>query len=107
MTNAKGTRWESRLVAYLLPLFPRVERRAKSGNKDRGDIAGIDGWCIEAKNCRAVNLAGWIDEARVEAVNAGAKYYAVVFPRRNHATERAYVVMELWQLADLMRERDE
>jgi hypothetical protein len=99
---AKGTRWESRLVDFLRPLHPRVERRAKSGNKDKGDVAGIDGWVIEAKNCKAVELAKWMDEAAVEASNAGAARYAVVFPRRSHATAKAYAVIPLWLLAELM-----
>lgn len=94
MTNGKGTRWESAIVAYLLPFVPHVERRAKNGAKDRGDIAGIPGVVIEAKNARAMDLAGWVDEAQTEARNDGAPYGVVWHHRRGKGSPGdGYVTM--------------
>ena len=107
MTNrskAKGTAWERRLVDYLREHgFPYAERRALEGVNDRGDVAGIPSVVIEAKNAKAVSLAGWVDEMVKEKANAGAQIGAVIFPRRNHATGRAYVVMELDQFVEMIR----
>lgn len=103
-SKAKGTAWETRVVGYLRENgSPYAERRALSGNVDRGDVSGIPGVVVEAKNAKAIDLAGWVDEMVKEKANAGAAIGAVVFPRRNHATERAYVVMELEQFAEMIR----
>lgn len=106
MTNrskAKGTGWEVRLVDFLRTHgHPLAERRVMQGKNDRGDVAGIPGWVIEAKNRRAVDLAGWCDEAEREALAAKVYRWAVVFPRKSHQTRKAYAVIPLWLLADLM-----
>lgn len=100
----KGTAWETRLVRYLKDAgFAYVERRALSGRADKGDISGIPGLVIEAKNSRRVELAQWVDEMVAEKKNAGAQIGAVVFPRRSHATGRAYVVLELADFVELVR----
>ena len=84
--------------------FPYVERRARSGNKDKGDLSGVPGnIVIEAKNVRQMNLAGWIDELRVEKENAGAAQGAVIFPRRNRECGHAYVLLELDDYMELIR----
>lgn len=104
MTNAKGTRWETRLVRWFNENgWPFVERRARSGKNDKGDLAGLPGICVEAKNVKRVELAKWMDEALVEQKNAGAQYACVVFPRRNCETQRAFVVMELKQWAEIVK----
>lgn len=102
--KAKGTAWERRLVDYLnLNGFPFAERRVTEGKNDRGDVAGVP-FVIEAKNCRAVDLSGWCDEAAKEARTAGMGHrWAVVFPRRSHVTAKAYAVISLELLAELMR----
>lgn len=102
-SKAKGTAWERRLVDYLkVNGFPWAERRALEGTNDRGDVAGIPGVVLEAKNAKRVELAAWVDEMIVEKRHAGASIGAVVFPRRSHATGRAFVVMELDQLINLI-----
>lgn len=83
--------------------FPYAERRARSGKLDKGDIAGIPGLVIEAKNVKQLNLAGWIEELRVEKVNAGVEQGAVIFPRRNKECGHAYVLMELDDYLELIR----
>jgi len=107
MTNkskAKGTAFESRLVSYLNAQgFPLAERRALSGALDKGDVSGVP-FVIEAKSCRALDLSGWCDEAAKEAKTAGVgNRWSVVFPRRSHTMDKAYAVISLELLAELMR----
>lgn len=106
-SKAKGSAWEVRLVEFLRALHPRAERRVVRGRLDAGDVSGIDGWVIEAKNCKTADLAAWIDEAEREALNAGVARFAVVFPRRSHRTAKAYAVIPLWLLSELMLPDDE
>lgn len=103
-SKRKGTSWEVRLVQYLRDSgFPYVERRALEGKNDRGDISGIPGVVIEAKNAKRVELAQWVDEMVAEKANAKAQVGAVVFPRRSHRTGRAYVVLELDDFLEMVR----
>lgn len=94
-SKAKGTRWESALVDYLRRFVPGVERRTLSGVLDRGDIAGIEGVVIEAKNTKAALLAQYLDEANREAANAKADI-GVVWMKRIGKSSPAdgYVVMD-------------
>ena len=78
----KGTAAETAVVNYLRPEFPHVERRALNGNKDRGDVAGIIGTVLEVKNCKTLDLAGWVRELEVEMGNDGADFGAVVHKKR-------------------------
>ena len=71
----KGPLFEAQLVEYLKASgLPATERRIMGGIRDRGDMAGIPDVCIEAKNSPDYlhKLAGWLDEANQEAVNAKA-----------------------------------
>ena len=103
-SGEKGAKWEVRLVDWLtVNGFPFAERRAKKGRNDTGDVSGVP-FVIEAKNCAKVNLAAWCDEAAKEARTAGmGNRWAVVFPRRSHVTAKAYAVISLELLAELMR----
>lgn len=103
--RAKGTRFESAIVDYLRNAgdLPHVERRARSGAKDRGDIAGIPGVVIEAKACREMELAKWVDEAEVERVNDGAAIGVVWHHRRGKGSPGdGYVTMSGWQFISLL-----
>lgn len=77
MTNkskAKGTSWESAIAAALVEEgYPHVERRALQGALDRGDIAGIPGVVIEAKNVATITVGQFIKEAETERENAHAE----------------------------------
>ena len=103
-SKAKGSAWERRLVDWLnVNGFPFAERRVTEGKNDRGDVSGCP-LVIEAKNCKAITLGPWCDEAAKEARTAGmGNRWAVVFPRRSHATGKAYAVVSLELLAELMR----
>lgn len=91
-----GTAWESKIVEALKEGgWPYVERRRLSGNKDRGDIAGIPGIVIEAKAAKTFTLAGWLDEAHTERDNDDADLGFVWFKRRGkaHAAD-GFVLMD-------------
>lgn len=92
----KGTSWESAIVAYLAENgWPYAERRALAGARDRGDIAGVPGVVIEAKNAARLDLAGWLAEAAAERANDGARYGVVWAKRRGKASAGdGYVVMD-------------
>lgn len=82
-SKRKGTSWESEVVSFLQSHGWRyAERRALNGNLDRGDIAGVPGVVIEAKNCKTIALGPWLDEAHVEAENDHADLGVVWFKRR-------------------------
>lgn len=86
-SKSKGTGWETAICRYLAGEgFPHVERRALTGSQDRGDIAGIPGVVIEAKNAARTELAGWVDEAAIEQANDGADYSVVWHHRRGKAS---------------------
>jgi hypothetical protein len=95
-SRAAGTRWETAIVTALREHgWLHAERRAMNGNHDRGDITGIPGLVIEAKNVRRVELAQWVDEALAERANDGADV-AVVWVKRRGRTSAAdaFVVMD-------------
>ena len=92
------------MVTYLKSHgFPYAERRALAGAQDKGDISGVPMVCIEAKSHKTMDLAGWLDEATKEKMNANAAIGVVVFPRRNHSTSKAYCLMELSQFVEMIR----
>lgn len=83
----KGTAWESLIVQYLKERgWLHAERRALRGSFDRGDIAGIPGVVIEAKNCRTITIAAWVDEANTEVLNDGAVVGVVWWKRRGQVS---------------------
>lgn len=95
-----------RELAFLLSdlLGVTIRRKLGAGRKDdEGDLEGIPGWTIEAKNY--ANIATGINEglkdlAR-EQVNAGTTF-GVCFVRRRGG--RWIAVMDMDQIATVMRE---
>lgn len=100
-----GSAFEKHVATYLAEALndDRIERRAKNGNKDRGDIGSvrtIDGHrvVIECKDVRTMNLSGWVDEAEVERGNDDAAVGAVVHKRLRYGANNmggTYVTMTL------------
>lgn len=88
-SKAKGTTAEREVVRYLQQWWPAAERRALSGNKDKGDVAGIPGVVVEVKAAATQQLAAWKRETLAEMENAGAKYCALV-------VKRAYKPVQDW-----------
>jgi hypothetical protein len=106
MTNpakARGTGFERDVVDFLRANgFPYAERRALRGTKDAGDVAGVVGWVLEAKNHKALDLGAWATEAAREAANDGVTRWAVIHKRRRHGTAEAFVAIPLRLFAELL-----
>lgn len=103
-SRRKGTAFETAVVNYLRAEgHAAAERRALNGRLDRGDIAGIAGWTLECKAERTIDLAGYMGEAKAEAVNAGTELYAAVVKRRGKQTGDAYVVMPLAVFVEILK----
>lgn len=76
-SRAAGTRLETQLVRYLQEhITPDIERRAKNGALDRGDIAGLRHMgqrvVVECKNTSRISLSEWATEAEIERGNDDA-----------------------------------
>jgi hypothetical protein len=75
--KAAGARFERTIADYLaVHIDDRIDRRVKTGAKDRGDLGGIrtvHGRVVaELKDTARVNLAGWAAEAETERGNDDA-----------------------------------
>ena len=91
--RGKGTHAETQVVNYLVDHgFPHAERRALNGSRDRGDIAGVPGVCIEVKNAARQCLAEWVDEAAEEGGNAGVPVNVVWHKRRGKGSPGQWFV---------------
>lgn len=105
MTNtnkARGTAFETAVVNYLREHgYPDAERRALHGKHDRGDLIGVP-WAVECKNHSRLDLAGWVAQARAEAVNAGAPVGVVVHKARGRGVADSYVTLTLADFVRLM-----
>ena len=101
-----GTAWETAIVAYLRAVgWPHAERRARTGAHDQGDITGVIGVCIEAKNTNRIEPATFLDEAHTEGVNAGAEVAAAWIKRRGRSSpEHGYVLLDGATFARLLRQ---
>ena len=108
MTNRsrdKGTRFESAVVEYLREHgWIHAERRARRGNKDAGDVAGIAGVCVEVKAEKRIALAEYLNETEAEKANANAAVAACWIKRpRKGSPGDAYVVMNGQQFVELLK----
>ena len=101
-----GTLWEVAIVAGLRTRgWPHVERRALAGKNDRGDIAGIPGVVIEAKNHKTITLAAWMDELAAEKANDNADVAALWIKRRGKSRAiEGYVVLDGDSFIHLLKE---
>ena len=82
-----GARFERQIADWLAEVLDddRIDRRVKTGAKDRGDIAGVrlhgQRVVIECKNTTRTDLAGWTREAETERGNDDAPVGLVVSKR--------------------------
>lgn len=107
----RGSGWEVLLRTFIKGQGFFVERIARKGKKDIGDLVVIDDfgdhWIIEAKDVSTPKLSQWCAEAAAEAdhyaEHAGIPrervHWVVVWKRRQHGVERSYVVTELGEWA--------
>lgn len=106
--RAKGTAAEVAVVKYLIERgYKWAERRALAGINDKGDIAGVPGVVFEVKDCKAVELAKWVDELKVEVVNAKAIHGTVVRKRKGTMDPGEwYAILPLRMYVDLLQAAD-
>lgn len=83
-----GTRFERSIADALAAALDddRIDRRPKTGSKDRGDVGGVrlhgQRVVIEVKDCATLRLPEWTAEAHVEAGNDDALVGVVVHKRK-------------------------
>ncbi|SDZ51491.1 hypothetical protein SAMN05216215_108735 [Saccharopolyspora shandongensis] len=88
--KAAGTRFERDIADYLARYVDdRIDRRARTGAKDRGDIGGlrtpgvVGGRIVaECKNTTRVELAKWAAETELERGNDDAVAGLIVHKRK-------------------------
>lgn len=111
-----GTTFERQVADYLAQhVDDRIDRRAKTGSKDRGDIAGVRIWgqrlVLECKNTTRLNLAGWMNQAEVERGNDDALAGLIIHKRHgNNQPGDQWVTTTLRELTALLngyREEDD
>ncbi|MGW3992393.1 hypothetical protein ACWEF6_02785 [Amycolatopsis sp. NPDC004772] len=107
--KAAGTRFETAVARYLAAnVDDRIERRARTGGKDRGDISGLRApgggrIVIECKDTARINLAGWAAEAETERGNDDA-LAGLIAHKRHGVSDPAqqWITMTLADLVALL-----
>jgi hypothetical protein len=84
-----GTQFERDIADCLAHhIDDRIDRRVKTGAKDKGDISGVrhlgNRVAIECKNVAKLNLSGWVNEADIERGNDDAIAGLVIHKRARH-----------------------
>lgn len=104
-----GAKFEREIADYLAQQLDddRIERRARNGAKDRGDVGGVrhrgERVVIEAKNSVRADLSGWAREAHLEAGHDDAAVGVVAHKRHGTADPaRQWITMTLADLAWLL-----
>jgi hypothetical protein len=106
-SRAKGTAWETAIVEYLRGRgWPHAERRALHGRQDRGDIAGIVGVVIEAKNERQITLAQYANETEEETRRDGPESIGAAWIKRPRHTDpgKGYVLLDGATFTQLLKD---
>lgn len=103
-----GSSFERLIADYLADqVDDRIDRRVKTGAKDRGDIAG---WrfagkriVAECKNVAKLSLGTWWSEAEIERDNDDADIALVVHKRHGRAAAAdQWVTLTLGELLNLL-----
>ena len=103
-----GTTFERQVADYLAQhVDDRIDRRAKTGSKDRGDIAGVRIWgqrlVLECKNTTRLNLADWMNQAETERGNDDALAGLIIHKRHgNNQPGDQWVTTTLRELTALL-----
>ena len=106
--KAAGTRFETDVAGYLAEhVDDRIERRARAGAKDRGDISSVrhrgHRVVIECKNTTRATLGPWVNEAEVERGNDDALVGVVAHKRHGvGAPGEQFVTMTLRDFVALL-----
>lgn len=88
--KAAGARFERAIADCLAAhVDDRIDRRAKTGSKDRGDVGGVRHMgqrvVVECKDAGRLELGVWVNEADLERGNDDAGIAVVIHKRRGHA----------------------
>lgn len=102
MTNPAGRYYENRVIEFMRPVFPRMDRDRKRGRFDKGEFVNTGDWTLECKNTREIRLSEALNQAESERKNNGTRWCAAIINRRAHAMGKGYVVMTLEQFRDLV-----
>lgn len=104
-----GAEFERLVADYLAAhVDDRIDRRVKTGAKDRGDVGGVrtphgHRVVVECKNSARLDLAGWLSEADIERGNDDALVGVVVHKRVGKAAPGVqYVTLTLDALIGLL-----
>lgn len=122
MGNPKGSRYENELLKYLRGQALDAERLRLTGKEDEGDIlvrfSKYEGelmgavphrLVIEAKNVKRMTLAGWVEEARLEAQQYAdhrgieTPSFAVVHKRAGKGVDQSFVTIPLHEYLEQIR----
>ena len=103
--KAAGRSFERLIADYLAThVDDRVDRRVKTGSKDRGDISGLRHMgqriVIECKNTTKIALGTWANQAEVERGNDDA--VAGIIAHKRHGKGGAADQWVTMTLADLV-----
>lgn len=84
--KAAGARFERQVADYLAKhLDDRIDRRVKTGAKDKGDIGGLRHMgqriVVECKNTSRINLGVWATETEIQRGNDDAGAGIIVHKR--------------------------
>lgn len=105
-SKRKGSAWELAIAKYLVEQgWTSAERRVAGATLDKGDIYGIIGCVIEAKNEKKITLSEYLKELEVEMRNAKADM-GVVMVKKKGTTDagQGYAVMPISLWTKLMKE---
>lgn len=118
MGNPKGSRFENEAMKWLREQGYDVERLRLTGKEDEGDLLirrdvpglKVTRIVLEAKNVKRMSLAGWVQEAEVEALNyadhRGLDYddvhWAVVHKKHGKGVAKSYVTLPLDEFLRLL-----
>lgn len=107
--KAAGTRFETLIARYLAAnVDDRIERRAKTGAKDRGDLSGVRATgggrvVVECKDTARTALGEWAREIELERGNDDALVGVIVHKRRGvGAPGQQWVTMTVDDLVALL-----
>lgn len=103
----KGTRAETIVTSYLQGRgWPHAERRAMSGAKDRGDIAGVPGVVWEVKSGARLKIPDWLAQTETERVNDRATFGVLVVKPKGLGALRVadwWAVLKLGTAVELLQ----
>lgn len=106
--KAAGSSFERLIADYLRDeVDDRIDRRVKTGTKDRGDVGGLRHMgqriVVECKNTTRTDLAGWAAEAEIERGNDDALAGVIVHKRKGKGrAEEQWVTMTMANFVALL-----